>query len=231
VAVPVALLILAPWTVRNYLVFGRLIPVKSNLAYELYQSQCLQPDGLLQTLTFQSHPNNRASREGREFTAFGEMAYLDRKREQFARAVRADPLDYLDRVACRFLGATVWYVPVNRPQEARHPWGLWLGRLTHPLPLLGLLVLAGTAGWQRLYPAQWMVLGIYVVYLLPYIGASYYDRYAAPLLGVKVLLVLWAADRLLSLWAGRRRAAAVPGPASPPLPSCLPPCPRPAGAK
>lgn len=37
VAVFVAALALAPWTVRNWLVFGRLIPVKSNLAYELYQ--------------------------------------------------------------------------------------------------------------------------------------------------------------------------------------------------
>src|SRR5579871_2893436 len=36
-------LTLTPWTVRNYVVFGRLIPVKSNAAYELYQSQCLQP--------------------------------------------------------------------------------------------------------------------------------------------------------------------------------------------
>ena len=42
----------------------------------------------------------------------------------------------------------------------------------------------------------------WLVLLLPYIGTSYYDRYAAPLFGVKVLLVVWAADRLLSRRAG-----------------------------
>jgi hypothetical protein len=48
-------------------------------------------------------------------------------------------------------------------------------------------------------------MGIYVFYLLPYVGISYYDRYAMPLLGVKVLLVIWAAERLLSLWRFERR--------------------------
>jgi hypothetical protein len=42
------------------------------------------------------------------------------------------------------------------------------------------------------------VLGLYALYLLPYIVVSYYERYAMPLLGVKVLLVLWAVDRLIS---------------------------------
>src|SRR5206468_2540010 len=104
----VAGLALAPWTVRNYWVFGRLIPVKSNLAYELYQSECLQSDGLLQLTTFHLHPYARASRERQEYKALGETAFLDRKREAFWRSVRADPEDYLERVASRFLGATLW---------------------------------------------------------------------------------------------------------------------------
>jgi hypothetical protein len=41
-------------------------------------------------------------------------------------------------------------------------------------------------------------MGVYVLYLLPYIGVSYYARYAMPLLAVKVLLVIWATDRFLS---------------------------------
>src|SRR5262249_44218731 len=51
-AVAVAGLVVGPWVARNYLVFDRFIPVKSNLAYELYQSQCLQPDGVLRLKTF-----------------------------------------------------------------------------------------------------------------------------------------------------------------------------------
>jgi hypothetical protein len=200
-----AVLALTPWTVRNYLVFGRFIPVKSNLAYELYQSQCLQPDGLIQGPTFLLHPYGTATRERREYNALGEIAYVDRKWQQFWEAVRADPADYGRRVAERFLAVTVWYQPFDRPSEARRPRALWLSRLTYPLPFLAVLVLVFSATREPLHWTQWVVIAVYVLYLLPYVGISYYDRYAMPLLGVKALLVVWAADRLLALrFAGRR---------------------------
>jgi hypothetical protein len=204
-AVLAAAVALAPWTVRNWLVFGRLIPVKSNLAYELYQSQCLQPDGLIRRSTFFHHPGGANHPDGQEYRALGETAFLDCKRQQFRQAVWADPVDFLDRVACRFLGVTLWYEPFDRldPVGPRS-WALWLGRLIHPLPFLAVLVLVFAAVRERLHPAQWAVIGVYWFYLLPYIGASYYDRYGAPLLGVKVLLVIWAADRLLCLLRRQR---------------------------
>lgn len=202
-AVLTAMLTLAPWTIRNYLVFGRLIPVKSNLDYELYQSQCLLPDGLLQPRAFSVHPYVSRGRERQEYKRVGEMAFLDQKRELFWRSVRADPLDFADRVASRILGATLWYTPFNRAEEARRPWILWWGRLTHPLPFLSLVILAFTAIRERLHWYQWLVMGVYVLYLLPYVVVSYYDRYTLPLLGVKALLVVWAADRVLSLFHTR----------------------------
>jgi hypothetical protein len=205
-------LVVAPWAVRNYLVFGRLIPLKSNLAYELYQSQCLQPDGLIQITTFAAHPANAQSPEGREYQALGETAYLDRKREQFRQAVQSHPGDFAERVAERFLGVTLWYVPFNRTAAARRPWILWAERAVHPLPFLGLLVLLATAGRQPLHRAEWAAIGIYAAYLLPYVVASYYDRYGASLLAVKVLLVLWAADRLLSLGRGAWSSGPFAGP-------------------
>jgi hypothetical protein len=193
-------LTLAPWAIRNYLVFGRLIPVKSNAAYELYQSQCLQPDGLLQGRTFGGHPYTSGGPERQEYMAVGEIVFLDKRRELFWRAVAADPEDFLDRVASRVLGTTLWYVPFNRDHEDRRPLSTWGGRLTHPLPFLGFLVLAFSAVLRPLQPAQWIVMGTYTIYLLPYMAISYYERYAMPLLGVKILLVIWGADRLLSLW-------------------------------
>ena len=36
-----------PWTIRNYLVFGKRIPIKSNCVYEIWQSQCLDDDGVV----------------------------------------------------------------------------------------------------------------------------------------------------------------------------------------
>jgi hypothetical protein len=200
-------LTLLPWTVRNYLVFGRLLPVKSNVAYELYQSQCLQPDGLVQNTTFGGHPYASPSRERQEYMALGEIAFLERKREQFWQAVQANPQDFISRAGQRFSAATVWYVPFDRSREASRPWVDWLSRLSHPLPFLALLVLCVSAWWRPLHWAQRTVMGVYCLYLLPYIAVSYYDRYAMPLLGAKVLLVIWAIDRLLSWWPRRRTAS------------------------
>jgi hypothetical protein len=203
VAVLVAGLTLTPWTVRNYLVFGRVVPMKSNLAFELYQSQCLQPEGLLGQ--FRMHPYGTNNREGREYKDLGEVAYLDRKWQQFWQSVAADPLDFVDRVSSRFLGATLWFIPFNRTKETKEPWAVWSARLLHPLPFLALLVLLGSAIRQPLHWTQWTVIWLYLLYLLPYIAASYYDRYAVALLGAKVLLVVWAVDRLLPV--GRKEVA------------------------
>jgi hypothetical protein len=191
---------MAPWTMRNLIVFGRLIPVKSNAAYELYQTQCLQPDGLLQARAFSTHPYSNAGPERQEYKRVGEMAFLDHKRELFWKAFWADPEDFADRVASRFLGTLLWYEPFNRDSEPRQrPLVFWWSRLVYPLPFLGALVLAFSAAWKPLAWPQWGVLGIYLVYLLPYIAISYYNRYAMPLVGVKVLLIVWGADRLLDV--------------------------------
>jgi len=186
------------------MVFGRLIPVKSNLAYELYQSQCLQADGVLQGDTFRQHPYTAPEgTEGREYQALGEMAFMDRKRQQFWDAARGAPWDFAGRVGQRLLAATLVYGPLDQLGEASRPWSLWLSRLAHPLAFLSLLALVLAAPWRRLQPAQWVIIGAYVVYLLPYIGMSYYQRYAVPLLGVKALLIAWAASLALALLTRR----------------------------
>jgi hypothetical protein len=190
-------LALAPWAIRNYLVFGRLIPIKSNVAYELYQSQCLQDGGLLRGGVFTAHPSHPQSAERQEYKRLGEVAYLDLKKEQFWRAIAADPLDFVERVATRFLAATISYVPFYAGSEARNPWALWARRVTYPLPFLALLFLLWSSIREPLGWPQWTAIGVYLLYLLPYVLASYYERYAIPLVAVKVLLVIWAADRLL----------------------------------
>jgi hypothetical protein len=196
-AVLSAALVVTPWMVRNYLVFGRLIPVKSNIAYELYQTQCLQPDALLRGSTFGAHPYVSAGRERLEYKGVGEMEFLDHKLEIFMAAVRTDPLDFCQRVGVRALGATVWYVPLDRTDRVKRPWVVWMSRVMFPLPFLSILVLVGTAAVRPLGRIQWLVIALYFLYLLPYIVISYYVRYEMPLLGVKVLLVVWALDRLL----------------------------------
>jgi hypothetical protein len=191
-----AALMLTPWTLRNYLVFGRWIPVKSNLPYELYQAQCLQSEGILQAQAMGLHPYQRSSRERRLYEALGEAAYLDRKAEQFREAVRANPLDFLDRVAARFLGATLWYAPMDRSPAESASWWMLLQRVLHPLPFLALFLLVLVGLLDRLPSALWLAIALYGLYLAPYICTSYYERYAFPLLSAKVLFLVWVLDWL-----------------------------------
>ncbi len=70
-----------------------------------------------------------------------EIQFLAQRKALFWQAVRDDPLDFADRVACRFLGATLWYVPLNRNDVATRPWVTWTSRVIYPLPFLSLLFL------------------------------------------------------------------------------------------
>jgi hypothetical protein len=136
---------------------------------------------------------------------------MDRKWQQFRAVVQADPWDFPGRVADRFLAATLVYVPFDRVGESRRPWSLWLSRLMHPLPFVSFLLLALSALRTRLAAVQWIVMGAYLVYLAPYVAVSYYDRYVVALLGIKVLLVLWGIDRLLSFCPWKPAQASPPG--------------------
>ncbi|MBO0697811.1 MAG: DUF2029 domain-containing protein, partial [Zavarzinella sp.] len=214
VSAAVAAVTLLPWAARNYSVFGRLIPVKSNLDYELYQSQCLEPDGVLRVDRFRKdHPYGRTP-EHAAYRRLGEAAYLDEKRAQFRASVRADPWDFARKVGHRFLAATLIYVPLDPRDEAENSWGLWVGRATHALPFLSAIFLVVSAPWSGLRREQKVVLLAYAAYLVPYVLVSYYERYAFPLLPLKVLLIVWAADRILGLLPPPAGDGTPPAPAS-----------------
>ncbi len=205
VTVLVGGLTLAPWTIRNYLVFGRLIPIKSNLAYELYQSQILVQDGVLRAGTFGSHPYAAAGRERQEYKQMGEIPFLEKKKQLFWNSVWEDPEDFCDRVARRFLVTTLWYEAFDRSEETKRPFVFWMCRLTYPLPFLAMLLLifTGISG-NPLNRAQIAVIAVYLLYLMPYAAVSYYERYSFPLIGAKVLLVFWGFDRLLGFIPWKR---------------------------
>lgn len=199
-ATVVSIAVVTPWAVRNYRVFDRFIPVKSNLAFELHQSQILEPDGVLRAARMPIHPYPFDNAERKEYKRLGEIAYLDGKMAEWKAAVVAAPWSFVTKIGNRFLAATLWYVPLNAAQEQQFYWGLWISRVTHALPFLAAMFLAATAWWLPLRREQKIGLLVYAVYLTPYVLVSYYDRYAYPLMVVKIVLVVWAIDRLLALW-------------------------------
>ena len=197
IALIAAGLTVSPWVVRNYLVFGRFIPVKSNLAFELYQSQCVQEGGVLHDPIWAFHPNAGHNPALAEYARLGETAFMDRKWRQFADAVRANPTDFLKRVGNRLVEATLVYVPFSPTDEFRRPRQVWCARLVFPLPFVCLIGLLCMARFDPPGRIRWIVIGTYLAYLTPYVLVSYYERYKVPLLAVEVLLLTWGAERFL----------------------------------
>lgn len=106
---------LAPWTVRNYLVFGRFIPTKGSLGFELGQS-ALDDDGLITIGDFQRLNPTACPRLRREYAKSGEPVFNDRFAEIFREKMRADPWDLVWKVLRRARNAFLY--TVNPSDEA-----------------------------------------------------------------------------------------------------------------
>ncbi len=194
VAMLVMLTTISSWTIRNYRVFGRVIPVKSNLGFELWQSLCLDDDGLLDHETAYLHMWVRGSKQQIEYRDKGESDFIEERWSEAAAAALQDPIDVLNRISKRFVAATVFYHPF-RPSENAQPWPLRCKRLLFCLPFLSLLLILFFKRTPFPTPLKAAIL-VYALYLGVYILVSYVDRYAAPLAGIKSMLVLYGIETL-----------------------------------
>ncbi len=194
----VAAAVVTPWMIRNAIVFGRIIPVKSNLFFEIYQSNALEPDGLLHDETGNTHPFRTSGTERSRYRILGEIAYLDEYRAASLDVIRRDPVRFLARIKNRFLAATLVYHSFFRDEGKRQAL---VRSLIYPLPFLGLMALVMTRR-RALDPLMLIALAMYVSYLIPYLLAAYYRRYAMPLLGLQVMFEIWGLDAIRGhLWS------------------------------
>jgi hypothetical protein len=206
-ATSVAIITISPWIVRNYMVFGQFIPIKSNLFYELYQSQCVTLDGLVRNKTLvNSHPYHTGL-ERDQYRELGEKVYLYEKRERFLTSLQASSRDFVVRVWNRFIAATLLYFPHDRREE-QLPISAWrlFPYICQPLPFLAIVAMLFCS--RPLHKYERLAMCVYVTWLLPYVLVSYYGRYAFPLLGAKVFICVAAVDRLLfelETWTNRPR--------------------------
>jgi hypothetical protein len=98
-AVALVLLCCVPWTVRNYVVFRRFIPLRSNLGFELYIGNNENYD-----------ERNRAlpaaitdDRERLRYLRMGEMAFVDEERRKALAFMESHPRVELQLFAKRFV--------------------------------------------------------------------------------------------------------------------------------
>ncbi len=189
VAVVTSLLVITPWLVRNYIVFGRFVFVKSNFAHELYIGNAMPPPDAPHRAERveeieREHARLRRMNEGTANQAFLKLAI---------RSITSDPRLFLRRVGLRF--ARFWTFGT-----VSHGLGKVVVFLLF-LPLVALAALGYLTTRDRRQVS--LLLTFVLAFPIPYYltVASHY-RYRYPL---DPLLMILAAHGLLVAW-GRARA-------------------------
>ncbi|MCA9193086.1 MAG: hypothetical protein KDB03_15030 [Planctomycetales bacterium] len=187
-------LTIAPWTIRNRVQLGRWIPIKSNGMYELWQSQCLDNDGILDYEVMSRHPWSSIGEQRQQYRQAGEIAFIEEKGALAKQAILARPLDFLNRMANRAIAAFVYYTSGQLIEEYfADGWPILWARVVHPWPLIAIGCIMIFGAMVKTHHVA-ITLVIFALGLGPYVLISYYDRYAAMLVGIKCLLVLYGCD-------------------------------------
>lgn len=168
----------APWLARNAVVFGQLVPSKSNLAFEAYQANVLDADGIYDSETMKLHPYTD-ERIRFLYSRAGETAFVAKHGQIFLRSLVKEPLGYFRRVSNRLVAATIQYVPMTGGEPSV------LARVISPLPWLAIAAAYLSSSNRRLILA---ILGFAGAYLAPYVFVAFYSRYLVPLTPALVLL-------------------------------------------
>jgi hypothetical protein len=180
-------MIVAPWTIRNALVFHRFIPVRDNLGLELAVSNndCAM-FGLYQNFDcfFEVHPNGSIA-EASKVLSLGEPAYNDLKLREALTWIQTHPARFLELCALRF--AAFWIPPANEGPYSL----LGLGHRTERVAIY-MMTLLSFGGlfflYQRDRLSASICLACLVLYPLIYYVIQYEYRYRYPILWVTFLL-------------------------------------------
>jgi hypothetical protein len=151
-------LMIAPWTIRNALVLGRLIPVKSNFWAEIYFGN----------LGFADHPTGSSML----YQHMGELGFTDYCRTRVVQYVRTHPKEFARATLRRVW--SFWTAPGGW-------WGLPI--LVNLAALAGAILIFRSCGWQY-FP----LLAALFFYPLVYYLCYTYTHYRYPVDSILYLL-------------------------------------------
>jgi hypothetical protein len=167
------LLLMAPWIVRNYVTFGRFIPIRDNFGLELWVGN--RP-GMQGTVDYSGDfPDHDPS----TYARLGELPFMDAKFSQAMEFIAGNPEGFLGRVGQR--AVEFWYLPYFVPSIVVAIFG-WLG---------AVLVL-----WND--RKQWVWLVMLVVFPAVYWVTHNFPTYRHPIEPVVILLASYCVGEILS---------------------------------
>lgn len=187
---------IVPWTARNYVAFGQLVPVKSNFGLEFWLGN--NPDVKIIWTWWRSPASDAA--ESAELHRLGEIPYMREKQSQALQFIVAHPGSFLDASFGRFVDTwtALW-------DERADPWvnalgagGLYVAfcSLFSLVAFLGLL-LARRTDAARSFPLSAAMLLFPVTYYVTH-SAVHYRHPIDPLMTILAVYAVTCAYRKLA---------------------------------
>jgi hypothetical protein len=163
--------VLSPWVARNYFVFHRFIPLRSNFGAELRMGNADDAVGLWR---FWMHPSSNVL-ELQKYRQTGEIAYVHMKQQQALEFIRAHPAKFARLCARRAI--YFWYgTPRDSGMEILTQ-GRNIGFLLSSILAFGGLWIM----WRRRNPATFLFASLLFAAPLIYYVTFPHPRYRAPI--------------------------------------------------
>jgi 4-amino-4-deoxy-L-arabinose transferase-like glycosyltransferase len=190
-----AALVVSPWLLRNYEVFGKFIFVRDNLPLEMYEANNDQSAGLW---TRNEHPGNNPEAM-RKFQELGEIGFMAEKKQEVRQFIREHPARFLLFTAER--AVYFWIAPPQATIIAGYD--LMISR--HTNFLLGA-VLAFAGLWLTIRNRKrgaFLLACFLLLYPLPYYLVMPFVRYKHPIEPEMIMLIVylfWQSRRMQIRW-------------------------------
>jgi 4-amino-4-deoxy-L-arabinose transferase-like glycosyltransferase len=191
----VTVLVMTPWLVRNYQIFGKFIFIRDNLPLEMYEANNDQSSGLW---TRNEHPGNNPEAM-RRFQELGEPGFMAEKQQEVRQFIRGHP------------GKFIWYT-VERavyfwiaPPQVAIVEGYDLRISRHTNFLLGA-VFAFAGLWLTIRNRKrgaFLLTCFLLIYPLPYYLVMPFPRYKHPIEPEMIMLAVylfWEASKVQVRW-------------------------------
>ena len=175
------LLTVSPWTVRNYAVFGRLIPVRDNFGLELWLGNRPSMRGTV------DYSGDFPDLDPSTYARLGELPFMDAKFNEAKEFIMSDPGGFAGRALRRM--AEFWYLPFSFPWIVVGTLG-WIGAV--------LVLWKDRKGWV------WLVM--LVVFPLVYCITHNFPTYRHPIEPVVILLAAYCIVEIASQAQANARA-------------------------
>jgi Dolichyl-phosphate-mannose-protein mannosyltransferase len=200
---------LVPWTVRNYIVFGKFIPLRSNFGLELWLGN--NPN-VADTWSATFHPNDNPI-EMQKYVHEGEIAYMTEKQREAFAFMRTHPADTLNFMFHRFV--QTWLDESDSPADVWISASLYIRAFLVWNILLALTTFLGALFVYRTRrPESFPLVATPLVFPLIFYLTHSSLRYRFPIDPIIVVLSVYTASFLISLV---RRRPAMPAEAEAPV--------------